>query len=69
MVLMYMVIVLLLFSFLYYKMVSKRIDEEAKAQVEEKNLLYSNIIHDVKTPMTSILGFARALKDKKVPDE
>ena len=29
-------------------------------------MLYANIAHDLKTPMTSILGYAKALGDKKV---
>lgn len=60
--------ILLIFALIYCKLVSKKIDQETKRQLQERNLLYANIIHDLKTPMTSILGFARALKDNKVDE-
>lgn len=39
---------------------------EIQRQTDERNMLYANIAHDLKTPMTSILGYAKALGDKKV---
>lgn len=60
---------LVFLAVVYCKLVGKKIDEETSSQLEERNLLYSNIIHDLKTPMTSILGFASALKDNKVEEE
>lgn len=59
-------VILFSLALFYCKIVSKKIDEETSRQLDERNLLYSNIIHDLKTPMTSILGFARALMDEQV---
>lgn len=50
----------------FYKAVSRKIEEETRRQINEKNMLIANMAHDLKTPITSILGFSRALKDKKV---
>ncbi len=36
--------------------------------MEEKNIFYANIAHDLKTPITSILGFSKALKDGAVEE-
>ena len=35
----------------------------------EKNLIYAAIAHDLKTPMTSVHGFAKALADGKIKPE
>lgn len=53
-------------AWLFSKMVTKKINAEIQRQTEERNMLYANIAHDLKTPMTSILGYAKALGDKKV---
>ena len=56
-------------AYIFYKFTKKALEKESKRQVEEQNLLYSCIAHDLKTPMTSIQGFACALKDGKVKPE
>lgn len=66
----------LLSSYWYYKIVSKKVREllqEEKAQKEaydkQKSLLLSDIAHDIKTPLTTVCGYARALADDVVAEE
>ena len=54
---------------LFYAVVRKAIRQESERQVKENNLMYAAVAHDLKTPMTSIQGFAKALEDDKVPEE
>lgn len=62
--------VYVLFAVLFWKLTSKAISAESKRQVAERNMQYSHICHDLKTPMTSVQGFAAALRDGKIkPDE
>ncbi|MDO5302028.1 MAG: HAMP domain-containing sensor histidine kinase [Tissierellia bacterium] len=56
-----------LFSFLFYRSTARAVEGESARRVEEQNRRYAYICHDLKTPMTSVQGFARALKDGKVP--
>lgn len=53
-------------AWLFSRMVTKKINAEIQRQTDERNMLYANIAHDLKTPMTSIVGYAKALGDKKV---
>lgn len=41
-----------------------RIEEERRAE-KTKNELITNVSHDLRTPLTSIMGYLRLLKDKK----
>ncbi|TGE39423.1 sensor histidine kinase [Desulfosporosinus fructosivorans] len=41
-----------------------QIEEERKAE-RSKNELITNVSHDLKTPLTSIIGYLRLVKDKK----
>lgn len=64
----YMVIciaIFVIFAFTFYKVVNKKIEEETRRQINEKSLLFANITHDLKTLITSILGFSKALKDNE----
>lgn len=36
---------------------------------EDNRLLYSNIAHDLKSPMTMIIGYARVLEQEKLSQE
>lgn len=54
---------------LFYVVVRKAIRKESERQVKENNLMYAAVAHDLKTPMTSIRGFAKALEEDKIPDE
>ncbi len=57
------------FAYLFTKSISKKISGEMHRQIEERNMIFTNIAHDLKTPITSILGFSRALKEKKMEQE
>jgi signal transduction histidine kinase len=57
-----------LFALLFFVIIRRKIKKETQRQMEEKNILYANIAHDLKTPITSILGFSKALKDGAVEE-
>lgn len=57
------------FAFLFWRLTNKAINAESKRQVSERNMQYSRICHDLKTPMTSIQGFTAALRDGKIKPE
>ena len=64
------IVVFVIFACIFYCLADKAIQKESKRQLIERNMLYSCITHDLKTPMTSVQGFAAALKEGKVkPDE
>jgi len=50
----------------------RRIDRERETErrkdEERRYLMISNIVHDLKTPMTTVYGYAKALNDGIVPD-
>ena len=56
-------------AFIFYLMTRKAVRKESERQVKEKDLTYAAIVHDLKTPMTSVQGFAKALSDGKVRPE
>lgn len=56
-------------AYLFYRLTSKAWQKESQRQINERNVLYSCIAHDLKTPMTSVQGFATALKEGKVKPE
>ena len=56
-------------AYLFYRLTSKTWQKESMRQINERNMLYSCIAHDLKTPMTSVQGFATALKEGKVKPE
>lgn len=44
--------------------------QENRVKMEENNrLLYSNIAHDLKSPMTMIIGYAKVLQEDNLPEE
>ena len=63
------VFIFAVFAAIFYKLADSKIKEETARQLEEKNHLYANIAHDLKTPITSIVGFASALKNGKLSTE
>lgn len=81
-VLLFLIVILLwvmpyvLGAVIYSKHVSKKVDEIERVSIErereyerQRNLLISDVAHDIKTPITSVAGFARALADDDVPTE
>ena len=50
----------------------RRLDRERETErrkdEERRYLMISNIVHDLKTPMTTVYGYAKALNDGIVPD-
>lgn len=61
---------------LYSRHISGKIGELEKSRInrereyeKQRNLLLSDITHDIKTPITTIAGFSKALSDGTVPDE
>jgi len=57
-------------ALIFYKLAAKALRHESERRVKEQNLLYAAIAHDLKTPMTSVQGFAKALSDGKIkPDD
>ena len=66
----------LISAYWYYRSVSGKMKEllaEEKERKEaydrQRNLLLSDIAHDIKTPLTTVCGYARALVDDMVPEE
>ena len=63
----------LLGAFYYYRVVSKKVnelmEEEKEQQLEydrRRNLLLSDIAHDIKTPITTLCSYSKALADDMV---
>ncbi len=63
------ILILLGGALVFYRLVRKAVDEESSRRTAEQNMLYSCIAHDLKTPMTSVQGFAAALRDGKIKEE
>ncbi|MDH6365330.1 signal transduction histidine kinase [Enterococcus sp. PF1-24] len=58
------IIIFILYSILFYRRVNKSITIQSKKNLQEQNLLFANIAHDLKTPLTTIIGFSKALDDQ-----
>ena len=43
--------------------------DAAREREQQRNLMLSDIAHDIKTPITSVCGYANALSDHLVPEE
>ena len=63
------ILIFVLFALIFYKLTAKAIKQESERRLQEQNLLYAAIAHDLKTPMTSVQGFAKALSDGKIKPE
>ncbi len=57
------------FSYYYYRKISAFIAEDTDRRIRERNLLFANIAHDLKNPIASVLGLARALEEGAVSEE
>ena len=72
MVIIFFVLTLSLFAlaaFIFYRLVKKAVAKESQKQAEEQRLMYASLAHDLKTPLTSVVGFSSSLIDKKIPPE
>lgn len=58
-----------LFSYLFYRSIDKKITEKSHELAKAQTLLFANIAHDLKTPLTSINGFSKALHENVVTTE
>lgn len=57
-----------IFAHGFKRVIGKKIKQEQDRQLNLKNMLYSHITHDLKTPITMIQGFSKALIDNKVSE-
>ena len=51
------------FSYAFYRSLDKKIEEQSQKIAKQQNTLFANIAHDLKTPLTSITGFSKALSE------
>ena len=60
---------LLLAIYVFTHFLSRRIALENDRYYKEKSMIFTNIAHDLKTPMTTVIGFSKALCNGEVTDE
>ena len=63
------VLVYVIRAYVFFRITKKNIRKESERRLKEQNLLYAAIAHDLKTPMTSVQGFVKALSDGKIKPE
>ncbi|MBQ3801297.1 MAG: HAMP domain-containing histidine kinase [Treponema sp.] len=56
-------------AFIFFTLVKKAVASESQRQTEEQSLMYASLAHDLKTPLTSVVGFSSSLLDRKIPAE
>jgi signal transduction histidine kinase len=57
------------FSTWFMKLVNKKICDTNTQINKNQNMLFANMIHDLKTPITTIMGFSKALNDGEILEE
>ncbi|MGM0167038.1 hypothetical protein IGI39_002018 [Enterococcus sp. AZ135] len=57
------------FSYSFYRNLDKKIAQQSQKIAKQQNTLFANIAHDLKTPLTSITGFSKALSEDIVEPE
>jgi len=62
------ILIIVIAAVVLYKTTAGILRKESGKRLKEQNLMYAAIAHDLKTPMTSVQGFARALSEGKVRD-
>lgn len=55
-------------AYVFYRLISKRIEAVRREDAKRQNLLFSNIAHDLKNPLAVAYGYSRALQEKKIPE-
>ena len=63
------ILLLLTTAMVFTHFASKKIEKNNADLAKERNLLFANIAHDLKTPLTTVIGFSRALHSDMVKDE
>ncbi|MGI6117554.1 MAG: sensor histidine kinase [Bilifractor sp.] len=61
---------------IYSRLVDRKVDEIERKREEEherfdekRNLLFADIAHDLRTPMTTVSGYSKAMRDGMITDE
>lgn len=62
-------ILIVVSAILFWIFTKNAVNAESKRQISERNMQYSSICHDLKTPMTSVQGFAAALREGRIKEE
>lgn len=62
------ILIIIIAAIVLYKLTAGILQKESEKRLKEQNLIYAAIAHDLKTPMTSVQGFAKALSEGKVSD-
>ncbi|MDI9498473.1 MAG: HAMP domain-containing sensor histidine kinase [Bacillota bacterium] len=60
------IVFIVLAALLFWRLTQAAFEKEGRRQKEAENLLYAAIVHDLKTPLTSVKGYAHALADGRV---
>lgn len=57
-----------IFSILFAVIVNRKVAAETQRQLNDRSSLYASITHDLKTPITTVMGFSQALKEGRVKE-
>ena len=63
------ILIMVIAAIVLYKATAGILKKESEKRIREQNLMYAAIAHDLKTPMTSVQGFAKALSEGKVNED
>lgn len=63
------IVVFTVCAYWFHSKVSKFIEEETNKRLKEQNQLFANIAHDLKNPMTIVVGLSRALEEGVIIEE
>ena len=62
------ILIIVIAAVVLYRATAGILRKESEKRLKEQNLMYAAIAHDLKTPMTSVQGFAKALSEGKVSE-
>ncbi|MFV0363150.1 MAG: ATP-binding protein [Suipraeoptans sp.] len=62
------IIVFLVAAGLFTNLANRRIEKLNEKVIQDKNLLFANVAHDLKTPLTTVIGYSKALRDGVVTE-